>query len=240
MKKNNTNFYLLTKRSFDLVFAITGLLVISPLFIVIVLILKFTGEGEIFYLQERMGFQNKPFYIYKFATMLKNSPNLGHKGLTVRNDPRITKVGKILRFTKINELPQIINVIKGDMALVGPRPILVKSFYKYTPEVQNVLYINKPGITGIGSLVFRDEERLVTAYKDLGKNPTEYYTTFIYPYKGTLEQWYYCNASMLTDLKILGLTFWSLINSKSLITYKILKSLPPKPNSLTLTGIKEL
>lgn len=235
-----TGSYLILKRSIDIILSTVGLLFISPLFLCIMILLKVTGEKEIFYLQERMGLNNKPFYIYKFATMLKDSPNMGNKTLTVRNDPRITKVGRILRITKINELPQILNVIKGDMALVGPRPLLVKSFQNYTPEVQAVIYKNRPGITGLGSLVFRDEERLVTAYKKLGKDPVQYYRTYIYPYKGALEQWYYHNASLLVDFKILFLTFWSLVNSNSEMVYKTFNNLPIKPASLTLSGIKEL
>lgn len=236
----STGFYPIFKRALDFLLSVLGFLVIAPLFLVVMLILKLTGEGEIFYLQERMGLHNKPFYIYKFATMLKNSPNMGNKSLTVRKDPRITKVGKFLRMTKINELPQILNVIKGDMALVGPRPLLAASFAKYTLEVQNVIYKNRPGITGIGSLIFRDEELLVSTYKELGKDPMAYYKTYIYPYKGVLEYWYFHNISMLVDLKILFLTFWSLVNSNSQIVYKTFKNLPSKPDSLTVSGIQKL
>ena len=232
--------YAYLKRTLDLLLSLFGLLLLSPLFLVITIILKFTGEGEVFYLQERMGFKNQTFYIYKFATMLKDSPNIGGKSVTVRNDPRITKFGKILRMTKINELPQILNVIMGDMALVGPRPLLVASFKKYSVEVQNNIYKNRPGITGIGSLVFRDEERLISTYKELGKEPLEYYAMYIYPYKGALEQWYYDNCSLVVDFKILFLTFWSLVNSNSELVFKSFKDLPSKPESLTLAGIKKL
>ncbi|MCW2120291.1 sugar transferase [Flavobacterium sp. 7A] len=241
MKKTATNsIYFILKRSFDLLVSLVGIIALSPLLIIIILILKFSGEGEIFYLQERMGLNKKPFHIYKFATMLKNSPNLGNKTLTVRNDPRITKTGQFLRMTKINELPQIINVIKGDMSLVGPRPLLSKSFEKYAPEVQSVIYKNRPGITGLGSLVFRDEELLVTMYKELGNDPVEYYKTNIFPHKGALEVWYYNNCCVLIDLKILFLTFWSLVNPKSQLVYIILKNLPIKPTSLTVAGLKNL
>lgn len=232
--------YNFIKRTADLLLSFIGILIISPLFLILILILKFTGEREIFYLQERMGLNNKPFKIYKFATMLKDSPNLGNKTLTVRNDPRITRVGQFLRMTKINELPQILNVIIGDMALVGPRPLLQKSFEKYTPEVQNIIYKNRPGITGLGSLVFRDEELLVTKYKELGKDPVAYYRTYIFPHKGALEQWYYYNCSALVDFKILFLTFWSLVSPKSQLVYSILKNLPVKPESLTVAGIQKL
>ena len=231
--------YSFVKRFFDFTVSLVGLMLIAPLFLIVMLILRFTGEGEIFYLQERLGFNNKPFHIYKFATMLKDSPNMGHDGLTVRNDPRITKVGGILRITKINELPQILNVVKGDMALVGPRPILAKSFKNYTPEVQSLIYKNRPGITGIGSLVFRDEELLVTKYKASGGNPSDYYRNHIFPYKGQLETWYYHNCSLVVDFKILFLTFWSLVKPDSELVFKRFKDLPRKPEILTVGGIGE-
>jgi len=240
MKSITNTIYLKIKRMLDLCLSTFGLLILSPLFIVIIMVLKLTGEREVFYLQERMGLNNKPFYIYKFATMLKDSANIGNKALTVRNDPRITKVGVILRMTKINELPQIINVLKGDMALIGPRPIMEKSFGNYTLNVQKIIYKNRPGITGIGSLIFRDEEILVTKYKELGKNPSQYYKDYIYPYKGALEEWYFYNCSLSVDLKILFLTFWSLVNKDSQLVFKSLKGLPAKPETLTVEGIHKI
>ena len=240
MKSITNTIYLKIKRMLDLCLSTFGLLILSPLFIVIIMVLKLTGEREVFYLQERMGLNNNPFYIYKFATMLKDSANIGNKALTVRNDPRITKVGVILRMTKINELPQIINVLKGDMALIGPRPIMEKSFGNYTLNVQKIIYKNRPGITGIGSLIFRDEEILVTKYKELGKNPSQYYKDYIYPYKGALEEWYFYNCSLSVDLKILFLTFWSLVNKDSQLVFKSLKGLPAKPETLTVEGIHKI
>lgn len=239
-QSKNSGLYRMIKRSFDLILSLVGLLIISPIFLIIMLVLKFSGEGEIFYLQERIGLNNRPFFIYKFATMLKNSPNLGNKTVTLRNDPRITKAGKILRITKINELPQILNVVKGDMALVGPRPLLDTSVKKYSLEVQEIIYKNRPGITGMGSLIFRDEELLVSTYKELGKDPMEYYRNYIYPYKGALENWYYHNCSISVDFKILFLTFWSLVNKDSQLVFKLLKNLPSKPASLTVEGVKKL
>ena len=235
-----SNIYQILKRFFDFLLSLLGLVCIAPVFLVIMLILKCSGEGEVFYLQERIGFNNNPFFIYKFATMLKNSSSMGNKHLTVRNDPRITKVGAFLRFTKINELPQILNVVKGDMSLIGPRPLLEQGFNRYSIEVKNLISKNKPGITGIGSLICRDEELLVTTYKNSGKNPSEYYIQHIFPYKGSLEQWYYHNKSLSVDCKILFLTFWSLIKPSSKWVYSIFENLPAKPNSLTLEGIKNL
>lgn len=232
--------YKFFKRTADFIFALIGLITLFPFFLIIIIIVRFSAEGEILYLQERQGYKNRLFYIYKFATMLKNSPNIGGKTVTVRNDPRITKFGKILRITKLNELPQILNVVLGNMSLVGPRPLLLKSFQKYTSEVQSCIYKNRPGITGIGSLVFRDEEKLVTVYKNLGKDPLEYYQNHIYPYKGKLEVWYYNNQSFSVDIKILFLTFWSLVNSNSELVFNSFNSLPPRPESITLEGIKKL
>lgn len=226
------------KRTSDVLLSLTGILVLTPLVLPIILILGITGEREIFYKQERIGLNKKPFYIYKFATMLKNSPNVGDKSLTVRNDPRITTIGKFLRITKINELPQILNVLKGDMSLIGPRPLLSKSFDRYTVNIQNLIAQNRPGITGLGSLVFRDEELLVTKYKEQGKDPSEYYKNYINPHKGELEEWYFYNCSVRTDIKILLLTFWSLLNPTSQLVYKKLKNLPVKPDSLTIKGIR--
>lgn len=230
--------YPVVKRTFDLIFSLVGLLLISPLFLVVMMLLKVTGEREVFYLQGRMGLNNQPFYIYKFATMLKDSVNMGHGGLTVRNDPRITKVGKVLRITKINELPQILNVIKGDMALVGPRPLLPISLKNFTPEVQEIIYKNRPGITGIGSLIFRDEELLVTKYKEMGGNPSDYYRNHIFPYKGALETWYYHNCSLAVDFKILFLTFWSILKPDSELVFKSFKDLPRMPEVLTVEGVR--
>lgn len=221
-------------------FSLLGLLVLIPVIIPIMILLKMTAEGEVFFFQERMGYLNRKFGILKFATMLKDSPNMGTKSITVRNDPRITTIGRFLRISKLNELPQIINVIKGEMSLVGPRPLPVTSFDKYSPEVKEILYRNRPGITGIGSLVFRDEEKLVSIAKIHGLDPMEYYRNYIYPYKGALEVWYNNHISFYTDFMILLLTFVSLIHKDSDLVFKIFKTLPPKPESLTLTGILKL
>jgi lipopolysaccharide/colanic/teichoic acid biosynthesis glycosyltransferase len=225
------------KRSIDFLLALVGSIILLPFMLPLVLLLRFTGEGEIFYLQERMGYKNKVFGIIKFATMLKDSLNIGSKTITVKNDPRITSIGKYLRISKINELPQIINVLKGDMALVGPRPLLVKSFQKYTPDIQAIIYQNRPGITGIGSLIFRDEERLITLCKEQGMDPLAYYQDHIYPYKGALEEWYTRHISFSTDIKILLLTLWVVLRKDSRIVYRIFRDLPPKPEILSEKGL---
>lgn len=188
------------------------------------MILLVTGEREVFYFQKRIGYKNKPFDIWKFATMLKNSPNIGTGEITLRNDPRVTQFGKILRLTKINELPQIINVFKGDMSIVGPRPLMEVSFKLYPEEVQRVIYNCPPGITGIGSLIFRDEEKIVSEAAD----PKAMYAA-IYPYKGALELWYQKHASLYTDFMIIFLTGWSILFPENQLVHKIFKDLPSRP-----------
>lgn len=158
--------------------------------------------------------------------MLKNSPNMGTGSITLRNDPRITPMGGFLRKTKINELPQIINIIKGDISLVGPRPLVDRTFNAYTEEVQNKVYNVKPGLTGIGSIVFRDEEALVSNYNG---DPHEFYRNKIAPYKGALEMWYQQNASFLLDLKLIFLTAWVVLFPKSDLVYQTFKDLPQRP-----------
>ena len=213
--------YKFLKRIIDILIASAALILLSPILIPVMIILKFTGEQEIFYLQKRIGYKNKPFDIWKFATMQKNSPNIGTGEITLRNDSRVTKFGKLLRMTKINELPQIINVFKGDMSIVGPRPLMQVSFNLYSDEVKAHIYDSKPGITGIGSLMFRDEEKLVSEATD----PRAMYDS-IYPYKGQLELWYRQYQSVLIDFKIIFLTAWSIISPNNQLAEKAFKNLP--------------
>jgi len=213
--------YRIFKRFFDLLLAAVALVLLSPIFIPAIIILKLTGEHEVFYFQKRIGYRNKPFNIWKFATMLKNSPNMGTGEITLRNDPRVTRFGKFLRITKINELPQLMNVFMGDMSIVGPRPLMEVSFKLYSPEVQAVIYNSKPGITGIGSIMFRDEERILSEAAD----PKAKYAS-IYPYKAALEMWYQRHASLYTDAMIIFITAYSLIFPNNKLVYRVFKDLP--------------
>jgi lipopolysaccharide/colanic/teichoic acid biosynthesis glycosyltransferase len=221
--------YLIFKRLLDLVISLIGMIVLLPLFAVLVVILRFTAEGEVFYFQKRIGFKNKNFDIWKFATMLKNSASKGSGTITLRNDPRVTGIGKFLRKSKLNELPQIINVLKGDLSVVGPRPLDDKAFNAYPEEIRNLVYNSKPGITGVGSIVFRDEERWISASS---LPPRVFYTKHIAPHKGALEIWYLNNASFFTDLKIIFLTAWVIIFTESNLIYKVFKDLPQRPEAL--------
>ena len=214
--------YRLVKRLIDIIIAGIALVLLSPLFLVVIIILLLTGEHEVFYFQKRVGYKNKPFHIWKFATMLKNSPNMGTGIITVRNDPRVTPFGKLLRFTKINELPQIINVLKGDMSIVGPRPLVAKSVELYPAGVKEKIYNVMPGMTGMGSLIFRDEEKIIS-----GGDPQEMYKT-IYLHKGELEMWYQKHASLTIDIKIIFITAWSIFFPQSKLEARAFKGLPEK------------
>jgi lipopolysaccharide/colanic/teichoic acid biosynthesis glycosyltransferase len=217
--------YRFIKRFFDILFSLIALLVLLPFLIPIVIILKLTGEHEVFYLQKRMGYRNREFYIWKFATMLKNSPNIGSGDVTTRNDPRVTGMGKFLRITKLNELPQLINILKGDMSFVGPRPLMKAGFDRYTEDLREKIYLVKPGLTGVGSIVFRDEELIIT---QSSLPPHECYRDVILPYKGKVEIWYQQHLSFYTDFMIIFLTAWYIVSPKSNLLYKVFPSLPKR------------
>ena len=217
--------YLILKRIIDIALSSIAILLFLPILIVIILILKLTGEGEIFYLQERVGFKTKSFMIYKFATMVKNSPNMGSGDVTLRNDPRVTKAGKFLRESKLNELPQLFNIILGHISVIGPRPLMRAGFNRYSLEFQNSVYNVKPGLTGIGSIVFRDEERILTESE---LSPHECYEEIILPYKGELEMWYQTNRSLFLDLQLIFMTAWVIIFPSSKLYEKWFKDLPKR------------
>lgn len=221
--------YAAVKRAIDFVVALLALIVLTPILLPVVIALRLTGEGEIFYRQKRVGYKNSQFDILKFATMLKNSPNIGTGSLTVRGDPRVTPVGKYLRASKVNELPQLVNVLKGDMSFVGPRPQMQVDYDIYPDHVRETIYNARPGVTGIGSIVFRDEERLLSAP---GVDPRKFYEEKIAPYKGELEMWYLKRQSLLTDLRLMFLTVWVVLRPGSAVIYRSFPDLPPRPTWL--------
>ena len=217
--------YLILKRIFDIILSSIAIILLSPILILIIVILKLTGEGEIFYLQERVGYKTKSFMIYKFATMVKNSPNIGTGDVTLRNDPRVTKAGKFLRESKLNELPQLFNIFMGDISVIGPRPLMRAGFNRYSLNFQNSVYNVKPGLTGIGSIVFRDEERILTESE---LTPHECYKEIILPYKGELEIWYQTNCSLFLDLQLIFMTAWVILVPNSKLYEKWFKDLPKR------------
>lgn len=221
--------YRAAKRFFDFMVALIALLILSPILIVIMIALLLTGEHEVFYKQTRMGYRYAPFGIWKFATMLKDSPNIGTGSLTVRGDPRVTRVGRVLRATKINELPQLINVLTGEMSLVGPRPQMKVDFDIYPPHVRDTIHSVPPGVTGIGSIVFRDEELLLSR-PDV--EPRSFYEGKIAPYKGALELWYVAHRSLITDARLVLITAWVVLRPESTIVYRVFPDLPQRPDWL--------
>ena len=218
--------YKVSKRLLDIIIRLVALTLLLPLFILITILLRITAEGEVFYFQERIGLNNSRFQIWKFATMLKNSMNMGTGSITLQNDFRVTKVGKFLRKTKINELPQIINVIKGEISLVGPRPLVTKTFSAYSEDIQSKIYKVKPGLTGIGSILFRDEESIISSVID--EDPHDFYERVIAPYKGEIEIWYQNNQSFSLDLKLIFLTAWVIFFKDSRLPEKFFKDLPKR------------
>ena len=214
----------------DIVLALIALIILCPLLLPVVLVLRLTGEGEIFYVQERIGLSQRPFGLLKFATMLKNSPHMGTGTITVRNDPRVLPVGRILRKTKINELPQLLNVLAGDMSVIGPRPLTKSHFNHYSPELRDVIGSVRPGLSGVGSIVFRDEERLLSDKGD----PAKFYQVEIAPYKASLEVWFVENSGLWLYLKCIVVTLWVVINSSSNLAFRAFKGLPTPQGQLKL------
>jgi lipopolysaccharide/colanic/teichoic acid biosynthesis glycosyltransferase len=216
-------------RILDILFSLTVLVLFLPFGLFIVLILKFTGEGDIFYIQERIGKGGRRFGLFKFATMLKNSPSIGTGDVTIKNDLRILPFGNILRKTKLNEVPQFINVLIGDMSVVGPRPQTPKNFEYFPQEKKDIILSMCPGITGIGSIVFRDEESIVAN----SGMPLEFcYCEIIGPHKAELEEWYRSRRNLLTYLLLIAVTAWVIIRPRSRIYRWIWPSLPSLPESL--------
>ncbi len=217
------------QRFFDIIFSGLALLVFSPFLIPVTFLLKFTGEGEIFYVQQRVGKKGESFGLLKFATMLKDSPNLTTGTITVKDDPRVLPFGKILRKTKINELPQLINIFLGDMSVIGPRPQTQRCFIAFPQTSQDAIKKVKPGLSGIGSIVFRDEENML---HDHEIDRLEFYDNTIAPYKGKLEEWYVTHNNLYTYFMLIGLTVWVVIFSQSKVYKEIFSDLPVPPKNL--------
>lgn len=217
-------------RILDFLLSLIALIVFSPALAFVMIALRLTGEGEVFYKQERIGRGNQKFLLLKFATMLKNSPNLGTGNITVKNDPRVLPFGQFLRKTKVNELPQLINVLKGDMALIGPRPLTEDNFRMYPSDVQFAIQSLRPGLSGVGSIVFRDEEELLSGANASG----DFYLNYIAPYKGDLEKWYFSRRNIFVDIILIVLTIVYVVFPSSTALSRIFPSLPSMPSKLSL------
>ena len=191
---------LLVKRLFDIFFSVLGLLLLLPVFLVIAIVIKTESQGTVFYRQVRVGRNHKNFRVFKFRTMNMNSD--ATLNITIGNsDKRITGFGRWLRRYKIDELPQLLNVLKGDMSLVGPRPEVPKYVALYNSEQLKVLTV-RPGITDYASIKFRNENELLAQVS----NPEEYYIREVMPAKLELNLFYVKNQSLILDIKLLIMT----------------------------------
>jgi lipopolysaccharide/colanic/teichoic acid biosynthesis glycosyltransferase len=217
-------------RFFDILFSSLAILVLSPLLVPIVIILKCSGEGEVFFLQERIGKEGKLFKLFKFATMLKDSPNLGTGTVTMRGDPRVLPVGKFLRKTKINELPQLLNIFFGDMSVIGPRPLTAQTFGSYSESTQAVIKKVRPGLSGVGSIIFRGEEDIMHG----AAASVDFYDNVIAPYKGALEEWFVSNKGLYIYFIAIFTTVWAVLFPKTKVAWAVFKGLPEPPEELKL------
>lgn len=192
-----------SKRLFDVFWASLGLIMLLPLFVVVAVLIKLEDGGPVFFRQERIGLKGKKFKIWKFRTMIVDAEKRGTK-ITVNNDPRITKIGRFLRKYKIDELPQLINVVKGEMSLVGPRPEVEKFVKLYSEEQKKVLDF-VPGITDPASLAFRNENELLSIEKD----PEKFYIEEIMPVKIKMNLEYLKKANLWTDFIVIIKTIFA-------------------------------
>ncbi len=216
------------QRLIDFFSALTALLVLSPLLVLVAILLRLTGEGEVFFRQNRVGYRGKEFGLLKFSTMLKDSPNLGTGTITVTDDPRVLPVGKFLRSTKINELPQLFNIVEGKMSLIGPRPQTQRCFNAFPESAQSEIIQIRPGLSGVGSIAFRAEERMMADAHDADR----LYDEVIMPYKGLLEKWYVSNQSLKNYFLLIFITAWVVVFPSSRILWRVFRDLPEPPEQL--------
>jgi lipopolysaccharide/colanic/teichoic acid biosynthesis glycosyltransferase len=212
-------------RSFDILFSSLAIIILLPFMLPIIIVLKLTGEHYVFYKQMRVGRYGKEFALLKFATMLKDSPNLPGGLFALKDDPRILPIGKFLRKTKINELPQLINVLTGQMSIVGYRPLVRQGYAMYSGEIKQKLYHLRPGLSGMGSIILRNEEEILHNIE----NKDDFYRNVIIPYKGKLESWYVDNQSLLAYFKIIVVTVFVILKPSLYIWQKAFRGLPPIP-----------
>ena len=198
---SGTRFYTGAKRSLDVFLSACLMVVLPPLYCMVAVLLRWSGEGNVLFRQRRVGCKGREFTLFKFTTMATGSAANGD--ITLEDDPRVLPVGRWLSALKIDELPQLWNTLRGEMSLVGPRPLTSRAFNCYSPRVREIVKSMKPGVTGVGSLVFRNEDRILAQAPG---DPKEYYDNVIIPLKGQLETWYFEHRSLHVDLLILALT----------------------------------
>lgn len=200
----------MAKRLFDLVFSTAGVVLLAPVFIVVAALVRFTSPGPILFRQERIGRAFRPFTIYKFRTMVVDAPKLG-AAITCGDDPRITRVGRLLRATKIDELPQLFNVIRGDMSFVGPRPEVRRYVEMFPDDYREILAV-RPGITDPASILYRDEAAILGRAAD----PHDEYVRRILPHKIRLAKEYRWRSSLVFDIGLILQTLVAVVRPNPL------------------------
>lgn len=215
-------------RFFDIFFSGIAIIILLPFMVPIIIGLKLTGEHDIFYGQIRIGKGRKEFKLWKFATMLRNSPNMAGGLYTSKNDPRMLPMGKFLRKTKINELPQLLNIFCGQMSIIGYRPTVKEHFEGYPEECKVILEKSRPGLSGIGSIVFRNEEEILQNFDD----KKSFHQNVIAPYKAALEVWYVKHKSLCLYFKLIFMTVGAVFNPSSNKWRTSFKDLPAVPSEL--------
>ena len=215
-------------RFFDILFSGIAIIILLPFMIPIMIGLKLTGEHDIFYGQTRIGKGGKEFKVLKFATMRRNSPNMTGGLYTTKDDPRILPMGKFLRKTKINELPQLVNIFIGQMSIVGYRPTVMAHYMAYPEWCRDKFKNARPGLTGLASIAFRDEENILSSMPD----PDGFHQNIIQPYKGQLESWYIDHKNILLYFKLIFMTAEAVLHPKSKKWHNAFKGLPEIPTEL--------
>lgn len=200
---------LAVKRTIDVVASVLGLLLLSPLLMAVAAVIKLDSSGPVFFTQGRIGRGFRPFSIYKFRTMVKDAPRIG-KPITIGADARITRIGRFLRRTKLDELPQLINVVKGDMSLVGPRPELPRYVEKFADDYREILTV-RPGMTDLASLKYVDESAVLEQAAD----PEGEYVTHVLPEKLELAKQYVRGFCLLLDLALIARTVVRIVRRES-------------------------
>jgi lipopolysaccharide/colanic/teichoic acid biosynthesis glycosyltransferase len=216
-------------RGLDLLLSLVALVAFSPLVVLVAIALRFSGEGEVFYRQVRIGKGGREFVLLKFATMIKNSPAVGAGELTLPDDPRVLPLGRILRKTKLNELPQLLNIVVGDLSVIGPRPQTRRYYDCYAAADRVWIDTIRPGLSGVGSILFRDEEALLANVAD----PVTFDEQVITPYKGQVEHWFAVNQSVSLYFELIIITVLVVLWPSSGLRQRLLRRVPAPSGALS-------
>jgi lipopolysaccharide/colanic/teichoic acid biosynthesis glycosyltransferase len=215
------------QRLLDVIFSLIALIMLFPLLLIVAFTVWLLGDGKVLFRQTRVGQGGKLIDVLKFSTMKQGSHPLGEVVID-HNDPSLLPAGAFLRKSKLNELPQLFNILVGDMSVIGPRPHTPDGFEKFPSFARTEILKVRPGLSGIGSIIFHDEEEILEAQSD----PYRFFQEVIMPYKGILEVWYVENASVKLYFLLIILTVVCLLNPENGIVWRIFPTLPHPPSSL--------